>query len=250
MKYSHILALCGVLLLAGYARGKSQQQPSVGLKGYRLQRLIIYPKEALKRGLSGMISVKWFPATGKNPAHAVVVPGSSMIFADAVRRGLHAYDGKLAITDSASGDAWMYEVSFQVDSTKGKRVGRIEVFSEIAVATPELESSGISATEHYPAMDEFVTTEKEPTWDAGELQHRITYPEIAQRNNIEGTVIIRILIDSHGRVVNSHVDRSDHPLLTPSALKAVTETVFTPAMHDGKPVAVWVQIPVTFRLSR
>ncbi|MEO5929939.1 MAG: energy transducer TonB [Candidatus Kapaibacterium sp.] len=97
--------------------------------------------------------------------------------------------------------------------------------------------------------DEFIMVDKDPTWDQADLQRRIQYPEDAWRNNIEGRVFVRVLIDRQGHVVETRIDRSDDPLLTPAAVKAVTETVFTPAMQHDQPVMLWVQIPVTFKLS-
>ncbi|MEO5929940.1 MAG: energy transducer TonB [Candidatus Kapaibacterium sp.] len=255
MKYSHLLLLCGVLLLAGYTRGTSQNAPkkaSTGLDADLLKHHIIYPKAALKGGATGSVTLKWFPATQAEPAHVSIGTGSSEVLAEAVRRGLRAFDRKLIITetlDNTSNLARWYDVSFRIESVKGKRVGHIEVYAMISVATPEPSSPKPSAEEHYPDMDEFVQVDKEPVWDQTDLQRRIKYPELAQRNNIQGQVIIRALIGRDGHVVKTHIDRSDHPSLNDASIEAVTHTSFTPAMKDGKPIAVWVSIPITFKLS-
>ncbi|MDB5035668.1 MAG: TonB family protein [Chlorobi bacterium] len=143
--------------------------------------------------------------------------------------------------------------------------------TELAVATPEggdgtgfgpkTDGEGLGTAipvdkpvevkdkEKLPEPDEFVEAENEPQWDQSELQRRIKYPEIAQRNNIEGTVVIRALVDTHGKVAKTMVDRSDNSLLTPAAVDAVKATTFTPATQNHSPVAVWVQIPVKFKIS-
>jgi protein TonB len=107
----------------------------------------------------------------------------------------------------------------------------------------------VKDVEKLPDMDEFVAVEEMPKWDQGELQRRIKYPEIARRNNIEGTVVVRALVDKHGSVVQTHIDKSDNQVLSDAAIDAVKATPFTPAIQNGTSVPVWVQIPVTFRLN-
>jgi len=91
--------------------------------------------------------------------------------------------------------------------------------------------------------------DEEPTWSAEEFQRHIVYPEDARRNNIQGKVIVRALIDRQGHVVKTIVQPGAHPLLIDAAVEALKKTSITPAKVNGKPVAVWIQIPVTFRLN-
>jgi TonB family protein len=114
----------------------------------------------------------------------------------------------------------------------------------IGTAVPHLESS-----KHHPDMEDFVAVERDAAWDPADLQSHITYPDIAARNNIQGTVVVRALIDEDGRVADMHLDRSDNQMLTDAALKAIRETRFTAATQNKIPTAVWVQIPVTFKLA-
>jgi len=143
--------------------------------------------------------------------------------------------------------------------------------TEIAVATPEggdgtgfgpqTDGEGLGGpidlgekvqvkdVEKLPDMDEFVAVETEPTYDQGDLQRILKYPEIARRNNIEGTVIVRALIDKNGRVMKTSVDKTDNAVLTDAAVDAVSRIVCTPAIQNGQPVRIWIQIPVVFRLN-
>ncbi|HVZ38280.1 MAG TPA: energy transducer TonB [Candidatus Kapabacteria bacterium] len=88
----------------------------------------------------------------------------------------------------------------------------------------------------------------EPTYDEAALRRAIVYPESAQRMGIEGTVIIRVLIDRHGRAVKTLIDQSVRPDLDRAAADAVLKVVYTPAIQNGNPVPVWIQVPVVFRL--
>jgi protein TonB len=62
---------------------------------------------------------------------------------------------------------------------------------------------------------------------------------------VEGTVIVQALVGADGRVKDTIVQNSI-PALDEAAVEAVRQWVFKPAMSGGKPVAVWVAIPVKF----
>jgi TonB family protein len=80
-------------------------------------------------------------------------------------------------------------------------------------------------------------------------QVQAVYPETAARDSVEGTVWIKSWIDETGKVVETKVQRSDNTVLNQSALDAIRQWTFKPAMMNGKPVAVWVSIPMRFKFS-
>jgi TonB family protein len=51
-------------------------------------------------------------------------------------------------------------------------------------------------------------------------------------------------------VIKAEIGKSDNPLLDDAARAAVLETRFMPVRRDGKATAVWVEVPVRFRLSK
>ena len=96
--------------------------------------------------------------------------------------------------------------------------------------------------------DDFVAVEVEPYIDLTELQRRVVYSEMARRAGVEGKVIVRVLVGKDGKPLKSIVEFSDNELLNGSAVKAVMSSIFTPARQNGNPVALWVNIPINFRL--
>lgn len=95
----------------------------------------------------------------------------------------------------------------------------------------------------------YVHVETEPTWDQGDLQRRVKYPEIARRAGIEGTVVVQVLVDRTGKAVKTMILSSGNRVFEESAVDAVRKTVFTPAIQNGVPVAVWIQVPIIYELQ-
>jgi len=74
------------------------------------------------------------------------------------------------------------------------------------------------------------------------------YSEEARKAKFQGTVILLIVVDEHGKPRDARVI---HPLglgLDENALEAIMKWRFTPGKKDGKPVAVQATIEVNFRL--
>jgi len=76
------------------------------------------------------------------------------------------------------------------------------------------------------------------------------YPSVAQRTRMEGKVILHLLVDLNGRVVEVRVFAETNPNLpfAENAIAAAKRAVFRPAFHHGLPVRCWVSIPVEFEL--
>lgn len=102
--------------------------------------------------------------------------------------------------------------------------------------------------EDEPAPDEFIPDATEPTFDYDALKNRVVYPELAKRNGVEGKVIVRVLVDKTGRPKKTLIDYSDNKILERAAVDAVMATSFSPAIQNKNPIAVWVSIPVEFKL--
>jgi protein TonB len=84
----------------------------------------------------------------------------------------------------------------------------------------------------------------------GGYQVKPRYPESARRRGIEGTALLKMRITAQGSVADVHLERSaGHPELDESAMEAVRRWRVNPARRDGEPVAVWVLVPVEFKLQ-
>jgi protein TonB len=79
---------------------------------------------------------------------------------------------------------------------------------------------------------------------------RPVYPEAAQRDNIEGTLKLKLRIDDLGRVQDAEVVEATPPgIFDEAALAAFRKARFQPAMKDGRPVRYEAYIRVEFELK-
>jgi len=75
------------------------------------------------------------------------------------------------------------------------------------------------------------------------------YPEVFIKNGIEGSVLLELLVNETGGVDSVFVVRSLNPQLDSSAVSAARKFKFSPAMANGKPVAVMLQYEYQFSLK-
>ena len=74
------------------------------------------------------------------------------------------------------------------------------------------------------------------------------YSEEARKAKYQGTCVLWLIVDSSGRPQQIRVSRSLGMGLDEKAVEAVRQWKFEPAMKDGKPVAVQINVEVNFRL--
>ena len=71
------------------------------------------------------------------------------------------------------------------------------------------------------------------------------YPAIARSARVTGTVIVEVIIDERGDVIEAHAV-SGHTMLRPAAVEAAREAKFTPTLLAGQPVKVTGMITYDF----
>jgi protein TonB len=74
------------------------------------------------------------------------------------------------------------------------------------------------------------------------------FSDEARRAKYQGIVVVAIIVDKQGNPLNPRVVRALGMGLDEKAIEAVMKYKFHPAMKDGKPVAVPVNIEINFRL--
>ncbi len=74
------------------------------------------------------------------------------------------------------------------------------------------------------------------------------YPEMARASQLEGTVLVGVLVGPDGSVMQTKILKSVHPLLDREALKAARRCKFLPGKQRGIPVKAWMAVPFAFKL--
>jgi TonB family protein len=75
------------------------------------------------------------------------------------------------------------------------------------------------------------------------------YPSELKKENIEGRVIVEVVISESGEVGKTAVVESPHQKLSEAAITSLKQWRFEPALRDGQPVAKKIRIPIDFKLS-
>jgi len=75
-----------------------------------------------------------------------------------------------------------------------------------------------------------------------------SYTEEARRNQVNGTVVLRAVFAADSQVKNIMVIKGLPDGLTERAIAAARRIKFIPAMKDGKPVSMWMQLEYNFNL--
>jgi TonB family protein len=76
------------------------------------------------------------------------------------------------------------------------------------------------------------------------------YPPIARRMKVEGTVVLSLLIDETGKVIETKVERAvaQNVGINEAALQAARGARFQPATKGGVRVKMWYQLTIPFKL--
>lgn len=83
------------------------------------------------------------------------------------------------------------------------------------------------------------------------LAQNMRYPEEAEKNNIEGKVIVSFVIEKDGSVSNIKALKSPHSSLTEEVVRLVKAMPnWNPGTMSGKPVRVKYVLPLSFKLQK
>jgi len=102
----------------------------------------------------------------------------------------------------------------------------------------------------------YSAVEKMPQFPGGEnalfqlISNSIHYPPIEGDFGVQGKVIVRFIITKTGSIRDVEIVRSLENYFDKEAVRVIKNLpVWIPGEHDGKKVAVYYTIPVTFKLE-
>lgn len=179
---------------------------------------IEYPAEAKAKKIEGKTILAFRVETnGKASAVKMVKSSGSDLLDQAAKAGSEKFRFKPALLDGKPVMVWTnLAVNFVLDT------GKVEA----------------------PRSGTFVVDENAPKLVK---QVEPVYPPEAVAKKIEGKVYLKLFIDTAGKVTEARVAKSSgDKSLDDSALEAARKFLFEPARQEGRPVGVWVTLPVSF----
>ena len=103
----------------------------------------------------------------------------------------------------------------------------------------------------------FISVEEKPEYPGGDaalfrfISENLNYPSEAERNNVQGRVILQFVVNPDGSVGKIEILRSIDPLLDNEAIRVVKILPkFKPGKQGGVPVKVWFSLPVLFKIEK
>lgn len=89
-----------------------------------------------------------------------------------------------------------------------------------------------------------------PVFAIPEGDRRPPYPEEAKRAEVEGRVMLRVLVDADGKVIDVKLVKGIGFGCDEAAIKhARTKWKFKPGSRNGVATPMWIPVPVTFQLD-
>jgi periplasmic protein TonB len=135
----------------------------------------------------------------------------------------------------------------EVENTKPSADTITGVTSNVEEATPAIEKAAVVVTDAPPAP------KAEPVKTVARLMKGCRlpqYPKRSEEKGEEGTVVLRFLVGTDGRVTSAQlVKSSGFDRLDSAAKEAFMQCRFTPGTVDGVAQSSWVKQPFTWRLK-
>ncbi|MCH9030753.1 MAG: energy transducer TonB [candidate division Zixibacteria bacterium] len=125
-----------------------------------------------------------------------------------------------------------------------------EELAEVNLTDFDYSSDGASikiSEDFLPSSTAFIKVEVQPKFVKRVVPD---YPHLARRSSTEGIVWVKILVDKTGKVRDVLIAKSSGTQagFEEAALAAAKLCEFSPAIQNGRPIAIWVTFPFEFVL--
>jgi len=82
------------------------------------------------------------------------------------------------------------------------------------------------------------------------IGQNLRYPPSAQKQGLQGRVIVSFVINQKGEVVKTDLQKGVNPELNQEAIRIINSlSKWTPGVKDGKIVSVHFSLPINFKLQ-
>ena len=202
-------------------------EPIGGIKG--IQSKINYPELAKRAGVMGRVAVRTFVDSLGNVIKTEVIKGIGAGCDEEAERAI-----KLTkfIPGKQSGKPTNVQVVVPV-------LFRLEGLEDEQNAKLMKENGYFERADVMP----------EPIGGMISIQEKLTYPELAKKAGVQGTVTIKVYVDKNGDVTNTELLKGIGSGCDEVAINAIKRIKFKPAKQAGQLVNAQLVVPVNFRLE-
>lgn len=211
-----------------------------------------YPEAAKKSGIQGQVMTKYIVEKDGTISNVEIMSGLSLeLDKEAIRvvstmptwnpgkqRGKHIFPIKFELPKD-------YKAEETTDTTS---VGTLQT---VSIAENETIEEPTDETQKIYGM-----VEQAPKYPGGiaamekYIAKSIKYPTDAKKAQIQGRVIVKIIIDMEGKVTFPEITHSLSPSLDAEAIRVISNMPqWSPGKQRGKAVRVQYQLPVVFQLG-
>jgi len=206
---------------------------------------------------------------------------SQVIYPDALLKQKKAEDVAIYFTVSAKGEVKDIEFKQAYDEAfkaEARRLLRYFIFEPAKIgATPVASTSFLlfkfnpETYKKFTKSRGFVVPKDQPLFDTSFVIHEradkspeyykgdnalpefilsnLEYPDLAVRQNIQGTVVVSFIVEPNGTLSNMTAEKEFNQLCTAEAFRIMRETKWKPAEKDGKKVRYKSKYPIVFNLN-
>ena len=118
------------------------------------------------------------------------------------------------------------------------------------------QETAVSPNENTQKEEPFEVVEVMPSFPGGMtalmefIGNNLKYPKDAEKNKIEGRVLVQFIVEADGKITSAKVLRALYPSIDAEALRVVNAMPkWTPGYQKGKPVRVQFTLPLSFKLN-
>lgn len=216
------------------------------MKAFTHQEMV-YPKAALAEGMEGTV-VLLFVVTKEGATRDMRVWQSvSPELDQETIRLFNLLEWNPAIWDNVTYDSEHY-FRVQYNIRKYQKLCRKRGYNTIAYPYQPIDSTfSLYALNEVDDSPTILFSDTSMTWEKY-VKKNLRYPDEAFRNDIQGSTIIRFIVEPHGRVTNFDIEKELGAGCSLEAIRLIRALRFLPGIKDGKAVRTRVEFVVHFVL--
>lgn len=223
------------------------------------EQQLIYPSSALKKKIGGKVTINFVVMSDRTVSNVNLISSGNADIDKEAMRLFKLYQWVPAIKDGKYIN-YNLSVSFDFDPDKYSKICYERGFVNFKYLKDfKIESSGnnqyfekwkIDSTEKlYPTPDQF------PRYPKGDyalqdfIKENLEYPRQAQLSNLQGTVLLRFVVEPSGLVTNIGVEKPLGGGCDQEAVRILEMIKWYPGIFGDKLVRVQMKLPIHFVLD-